>query len=257
MFDKLTILFKSISYGKDKQTNYIYTNHKKHLKSLIYSQYKYNDHFQTHVPTLMYAKIVFYCKNKTFICTIDGNSYVNTVTREFFDDLSDNEKSLKSCYLQFKLGKITFDEQFYIGKNIILGNLFIKKHIEMLNYEQRYIMLKDSTKLDIFNDIPKNTISICIENLHFLAIIDTKIESSIISLDILENLKKHNTTLLELELNCYIYIDNNLYQFNNTFKVVDNYYKYVILGFDFMKKHVFRVGKTYLQLKNGLRVHYL
>ena len=221
------------------------------------SQRSFVQHAQTHVSILMHAKIVFHFKDNTCICTINGNCPINTIAYTFFNELQDYEKSLNSCYLDFTLGHTLFNDQFYSGKHTILGRPFIEKYIECMDYDRRIVLLKDDTRLDIFNEIPINTISICIGNEHFLAIVDVNRVTSIISLEILEKMENYDTTCLTLSLDCTIPIEHSDYPFTLVFRVIDNRHKYIILGLDFMKNNVFRVGKNYLQLKNGMRVHYL
>lgn len=214
----------------------------------------------TCVYKLMKASIVLHYKNQTCICIIDGNCPVNTISSDIFDGLSDNEKSTTSCYIDFQLEHVEFKERFYIGNMTILGKPFIQKYIQSMDFGRRIIVLNDLTRLNIFSEIPPNTISICIENMYFLALLDLKRKSSIISLDILEKMHKHDTTQTKLNFSCQLLTDiggGDDYGFNQDFCVIDNNHKYVILGIDFMKQHVARIGKNYIQLKNGLRVHYL
>jgi hypothetical protein len=211
----------------------------------------------TCVYKLMKASIILYYKNKTCICIIDGNYPINTISEHVFNGLSDCEKSTTSCYIDFQLEHVEFKERFYIGNMTILGKPFIQKHVQSMDFGRRIIILNDLTRLNIFGEIPPNTISICIENMHFLALLDLKRKSSIISLDILEKMHKHDTTQTKLNFSCQLLPDVGDYEFNQDFCVIDNNHKYVVLGIDFMKHHVARIGKNYIQLKNGLRVHYL
>jgi hypothetical protein len=266
MFKKLThplTLFRNRSISEippPSTPEYISKIH--HFKSLrrkgsYYSSHHRSTSTSTCVYKLMKASIILHYKNHTCICIIDGNNPVNTISKDIFDKLPDCEKSTTSCYIDFQLEHAEFKERFYIGNTTILGKPFIQKHVQSMDFGRRIIILNDLTRLNIFSEIPPNTISICIEDMHFLALLDLNRKSSIISLDILEKMQKHDTTQTKLNFSCQLLPDVGDYKFNQEFCVIDNNHKYVILGIDFMKHHVARIGKTYIQLKNGLRVHYL
>ena len=140
----------------------------------------------------------------------------------------------------------------------VLGRPFIKKNVHSMDFERRIIVLNDNlTRLNIFNDVPSNVISICIENIYFLALLDLQRTASFISVDILEKMRKHDTTQVRTNLSCQLLTDVDNYSFHQDFTVIDNNHKYIILGLDFMKQHISSIGKNYILLKNGLRVHYL
>lgn len=213
---------------------------------------------QTNVYKLMRAKIVLHYKDQTCICLIDGNSPINKISESIFNELLDYEKSLSSCYINFQLEHVDFTERFYVGNTTVLGRPFIEKHAHSMDFDRRIIILNDSLiRLDIFNDIPSNVISICIEDMYFLALVDLQRKASFISVEILEKMRKHDTTNIKLNFSCQLLADVDNYSFHHDFTVIDNNHKYIILGLDFMKQHISRIGKNYIQLKNGLRVHYL
>lgn len=227
-----------------------------HFKSLRRrSSYKRT---RTNIYKSMHAKILLHFQNHTCICLLDGDSPINTISYSLFDKLSDSEKSLSNCYINFQLEHIDFMEKFYIGNATVLGRPFIKKNVHSMDFERRIIVLNDNlTRLDIFNDVPANVISICIENIYFLALLDLQRTASFISVDILEKMRKHDTTQVRTNLSCQLLTDVDNYSFHQDFTVIDNNHKYIILGLDFMKQHISRIGKNYILLKNGLRVHYL
>lgn len=268
MFKKLThplTLFRNRSISEipvQSPSEYVSKIHQiHHFKSLrrknSYRSTSTSTITSTSVYKLMKACIILHYKNQTCICIVDGNHQVNTISKDIFDKLSDCEKSTTSCYIDFQLEHVEFKERFYVGNMTILGKPFIQKHVQSMDFDRRIVILNDLTRLNVFSEIPPNTISICIENMHFLGLLDLKRKSSIISLEILEKMHKHDTTQTVLHFSCQLLSEVGDYGFNQDFCVIDNSHKYVILGIDFMKKHVDRIGKNYIQLKNGLRVHYL
>jgi hypothetical protein len=257
MFKKLThplTLFRTKSLNTiSSPPEYITKVHQ--LKSLRkWTSYRGT---QSSAYKLMRAKIVLHYKDKTCICLLDGNSPINTISESLFNELLDYEKSLSSCYINFRLEHVDFTERFYIGNTTVLGKPFIQKHVHSMDFDRRIIILNDMVRLDIFNEVPSNIISICIENMHFLALVDLQRKTSFISVEILEKMYKHDTTQIRLNFSCQLLTDIDDYSFHHDFTVIDNSHKYVILGLDFMKQHTSRIGKNYIQLKNGLRVHYL
>jgi len=206
----------------------------------------------------MRGKTVMHYKDNTCICIINGNHPINMISESLFNKLLDCEKSLSSCYIEFKLEHVTFNERFYIGPTTVLGKPFVQKHVHSMDHERRILFLNDNlTRIDMFKDVPSHVISICVEDMHFLALVDLQRKASFISVEILEKMRKHDTTQIRLNFSCMLPTDLDDYSFHQDFTVIDNNFKYIILGLDFMKQHVARIGKNYIQLKNGLRVHYL
>lgn len=259
MFRKIThplTLFRTKSLHTTSPHIPEYITKVNHIKS-VYRRTSYKG-LQTNVYKLMHAKIVLHYKDQTCICLINGNSPINTISESLFNELSDSEKSSFSCYIKFQLEHVDFTEKFYIGNTTVLGKPFIQKHVHSMDFDRCIIILNDNLgRLDIFNDIPPNVISICVENMHFLALVDLQRKTSFISVEILEKMHKHDTTQLLLNFSCQLLTDVDNYSFHQDFVVIDNSHKYIILGLDFMKQHISRIGKNYIQLKNGFRAHYL
>lgn len=210
---------------------------------------------KTVIPAMMYAKIIIFIKNKAYICTIDGNCNRNTVPSNMFYNLDNG--ILSTCNILFNLEHSVFTFEFEIGNKIVLGRQFVEKYIEILDYQRGTITLKNNVKLDIYNEIPPNVITIYINGEYFLARIDATQEHSVISLEMLDKLQC-DTTQTHINVQCIIQTEYSIpFEFDNLFYVVDNYNKYVILGLDFMTTYCTRVGKHYVQIKNKLRVFYL
>lgn len=203
----------------------------------------------TVIPAMMYAKIIVFINNRAYICTIDGNCDVNTVPCTMLYHLNDK--------LPFHLEHSEFILQFNMGNKIVLGKQFVEKYVDTLDYQRGNITLKDTVKLDIYNEIPENVIALCVNDKFFLARIDATQQHNILSLEMLDKLGC-DTTQTQVSGHCLVKTEYIIpFEFDNLFYVVDNHHKYVILGLDFLTKYCKRIGKHYIQLENNLRVFYI
>lgn len=207
--------------------------------------------FKTVIPAMMYAKIIILINNRAYICTIDGNYTVNTIPCTMFYNLDDTRN------LFFNLEHSMFHLEFIMGNKIVLGKQFAEKYVEMLDYQRGIITLKDTVKLDVYNEIPNNVITVWINDEFFLAQVDATKKHSVLPLEMLDKLQC-DTTQTQVSVHCMVQTEYNIpFEFDNIFYVVDNHNKYVILGLDFMTPCCTRIGKHYIQLKNNLRAFYL
>lgn len=219
-------------------------------------KYEYGvNQLKTVIPTMMYAKIIVFINNRPYICIIDGNYTVNTIPCTMFYNFDGVVLSTRN--LLFNLEHSIFILQFIMGQRIILGKQFVERYVDNLDCQYGIMTLKNNVKLDIYNEIPNDVISICINEEYFLAHIDATHKHSILSLEMLDKLQC-DTTQTQVNVHCVIQTEYIIpFEFDNLFYVVDNHNKYVILGLDFLTTYCTRIGKHYTQLKNKLRVYYI
>lgn len=260
-----SILFRSKSLSPQPPPSYIYKNKNQNITmvnritraSSLKKSFRKRESgssvclLKTAIPTMMYAKIIIFINNRAYICTIDGNYTLNTIPCTIFYNLDGTRNLL------FNLEHSMFTLKFKMGQKIVLGKQFIEKYVEILDYQRGIITLKDTVKLDIYNEIPNNVITLCINDEFFLAQVDATKKHSILSLEMLDKLQC-DTTQTQINVHCIVQSEYNIpFEFDNLFYVVDNHNKYVTLGLDFITPYCTRIGKRYIQLKNSLRVFYL
>jgi hypothetical protein len=248
------VLFRSKSLSP-LPPSYIYKNRFSRASSLRKSTRRECDvnRLKTVIPTMMYAKIVIFLNDKAYICTIDGNCNGNTLPYNIFYNTVDDCTGNLSVHLEHSI----FTLSFKMGKRIVLGRQFIEKYVDTLDYQRGVIILKDTTKLDVYNEIPSNVITLCINNEYFLAHIDATQKHSVLSLEMLDKLQC-DTTQTQINTHCIIQTEYTIpFEFDSPFYVIDNHNKYVILGLDFINTHCTRIGKHYILLKQKSRVFYI